>query len=621
MSGTQSDHGPDSPSATATWDWRVASDRVAFSASWHALLGDSKGDTTESLHAWLGRVHPDDVVALTRALDQHLSGATPEFRCEHRVRSAHGAFRWVLAHGVSKRTPEGTPVRLAGTLAEVPERNHTDSLVGVPSLFALRAHLATLVDRARRDPNHRFAVLIVDVDNFGAVNALLGHDGGDALLREALTRVARCLREGDLVARIGAHQPRQPRGDVGVGGHLGVDVGLPPLGGDECTVVLSSLADARDATRVAARIHDALAAPFPMAGHRLFVSASIGVVVSSAAHDTAEDLLRDSYSALVRAQAQGPGETQTFDDAIRAASSEFMEFAADLDQALSQGQFEMWFQPAVDLRDGSIVRAEALLRWRHPARGLLRPNIFVPLLDETGAIVPLGWRTIADACHALAGWRRETPHAHGLRLSVNLLARQFLAPDLVPQLIAAVTGAGLQPGDLEVEVSELEAMTHYDRLVEVSRTLRAAEFKVALDDFGIGLATTQHIRELAVHTLKIDRSYIGGHHRHGSSPAIVQYAVELAAILGIDVVAEGVETQTELDILKRLGCPLGQGFLFSRPVPHGQMLELLRRDAAASGADWWAGPQPESARRRRGSDAGLAGRPDQPGHRSGPPAP
>lgn len=611
MSGTYPDHGPDSPPAIATWDWRVDSDRVAFSAGWHALLGDTKGDTTESLHAWLGRVHPDDVAVLTGALDRHLSGATPEFRCEHRLRSAHGAFRWVLAQGVSERTSEGKPVRVAGTLAEVSEGNHTDPLVGLPSLFALRAHLATLVAGARRDPGQRFAVLFVDVDKFGAVNALLGHDGGDALLREALTRVARCLREGDLVARIGAHQP----------GHGGADVGLPPLGGDECTVVLSSLADARDAARVAARIHDALAAPFPIAGHRLFVSASIGLVVNSVAHDTTEDLLRDCYSALVRAQAQGPGGTQTFDDATRAASSEFMEFAADLDDALGEGQFEMWFQPTADLHDGSIVRAEALLRWLHPARGLLRPNIFVPLLDETGAIVPLGWRTIADACHALAGWRRETPHAQGMRLSVNLLAKQFLAPDLVPQLTAAVRGAGLHPGDLEIEVSELEAMTHYDRLVEISRELRAAEFKLALDDFGLGLATTAHIRGLAVHTLKIDRAYIGGHHRQGSSPAIVQYAVELAAILGIDVVAVGVETPTELELLKRLGCPLGQGFLFSRPVPQAEMLELLRRDAAAAGADWWAGQQPESARRRRGSDAGLAGTPGGPSPRSDPPAP
>ncbi len=236
----------------------------------------------------------------------------------------------------------------------------------------------------------------MDVDKFGAVNTLLGHDGGDVLLREALKRVARCLREGDLVARIGAHQARE-----------GTAVALPPLGGDECTVALSNLTDARDAQRVAARIHDALAAPFPIAGHRLFVSASIGIAVNSAAHDSAEDLLRDAYSALVRAQARGPAETQVFDDSARASASEFMEFASDLSAAIQEDQFEMWFQPTVDLGDGSIVRAEGLLRWRHPARGLLRPNIFVPLLDETGTIVPLGWKTIADACRSLAGVARR----------------------------------------------------------------------------------------------------------------------------------------------------------------------------------------------------------------------
>ena len=592
---TDSGSSPPAPSA-ARWDWRVDSDRVAFTAAWHALLGDTKGDTTEPLHAWLGRIHPDDVTTLTAALDKHLSGDTVEFVCEHRLRSTQGPFRWMLARGVAERTPDGTAVRLAGTLTEVTERNRTDPLVGLPSLFALRAHVERLVAAAQRDSAARFALLLVDVDTFGAVNTLLGHDGGDVLLREALKRVARCLREGDLVARIGAHYSAPQAGD-------GAGVALPPLGGDECTVALSNLTDARDAQRVAARIHDALAAPFPIAGHRLFVSACIGIAVNSAAHDSTEDLLRDAYSALVRAQARGPAETQVFDDSARASPSEFMEFASDLSAALQENQFEMWFQPTVDLGDGSIVRAEGLLRWRHPTRGLLRPNTFVPLLDDTGTIVPLGWKTIADACRSLAGWRESTTHAHSVRISVNLLARQFLSPDLVPRLTEAVATAGLHPGDLELEIAELEAMTHFDRMVEVSQALRAAEFKVALDDFGLGLATTEHIRSLAVHTLKIDRAYIGGGHHQGGSSAIVQYAVELAAILGIDVVAEGVETPTELGVLKRLGCPLGQGFLFSRAVAPAEFLDLLKLDAAAKGADWWAGPQPQTARRRRGSDA------------------
>lgn len=583
-------------SSAATWDWRVDSDRVAFSAAWHALLGDTKADTTESLHAWLGRIHPDDAAALTAALDQHLSGASHEFVCEHRLRSSQGPFRWVVARGVAERAADGRAIRLAGTLAEVSERNRTDPLVGLPSLFALRAHLERLMVAAQRDPAKRYALLLVDVDKFRAVNDLLGHDGGDVLLREALKRVAHCLREGDLVARIGAHHSAHQGGD-------NAGLALPPLGGDECTVALSNLTDARDAVRVAARIHDAMAAPFPIAGHRLFASACVGIVVNSAAHDSTEDLLRDAYSALVRAQARGPAETQVFDDSARAAAAEFMEFASDLSAAIQEDQFEMWFQPTVDLGDGSIVRAEGLLRWRHPARGLLRPNIFVPLLDDTGTIVPLGWKTIAEGCRSLASWRAATPHAHGVRISVNLLARQFLSPDLVARLTDAVAAAGLRPGDLELEVSELEAMTHFDRMVEVSEGLRAVGFKLALDDFGMGLAATEHIRGLGVHTLKIDRAYIGGGHQHGGSSAIVQYAVELAAILGIDVVAEGVETPTELGILKRLGCPLGQGFLFSRAVEPAEFLSLLKLDALAKGADWWAGPQPQSTRRRRGSDA------------------
>ena len=368
-----------------------------------------------------------------------------------------------------------------------------------PAWLALRACVARLVQAARQDPAVRFALLLVDLDRFGAQNEQLGHDTGDALLRETLGRVARCLREGDLVARLGAN-----RGGEGAP----PDVALPPLGGDECAVVLSSLADPRDSARVAARIHDAMAAPFAVAGQRLFTSVSIGISTNSAAHDSAEDMLRDAYSALVRAKARGPSETQLFDDSAKAGLSEFMEFAADLSAAITDHQFEVWYQPLVDLHDGSIVRAEALLRWRHPSRGLLRPNTFVPLLEQTGTIVPVGWEALGAACAALAAWRRAHAPAHGIRVSVNLLARQFLEPDLLDRLDAATRSAGLEHGDLEVEIAEMEAISNYDRAVEVTRALRDAEFKIALDDFGLGLAATEHIRALGVHTLKIDRAYM-----------------------------------------------------------------------------------------------------------------
>jgi EAL domain-containing protein (putative c-di-GMP-specific phosphodiesterase class I) len=283
-----------------------------------------------------------------------------------------------------------------------------------------------------------------------------------------------------------------------------------------------------------------------------------------------------------------------------------MEFAADLSAAITDHQFEVWYQPMVDLHDGSIVRAEALLRWRHPSRGLLRPNTFVQLLEQTGTIVPVGWEALGAACAALAAWRTAHAPAHGIRVSVNLLARQFLEPDLIDRLDAATRSAGLDHGDLEVEIAEMEAMSNYDRAVEVTRALRAAEFKIALDDFGLGLAATEHIRALGVHTLKIDRAYIGGTQEQAGSSAIVQYAVELAAILGIDVVAEGVETPTELDTVRTLGCPLVQGFLFSRPIAADEMLALLQRsDATPAGTAWWAGGQPESTRRRRDSDVEM----------------
>ena len=572
------------PAPAATWDWPVTSDRVTYSAGWHALVGEPESPTTESLHAWLGRVHPDDVASVLHTLNAHLSGTTAAFTCEHRIRARGGRYRWVVAHGVAERGADGRATRLSGTLADVGERNRTDALAGLPGLVALQAHVQRLMAAADADPACRFALLLVDIDHFSAVNDTLGYDGADVLLREALRRLAAGLREGDLVARI------EPGVDGGVG--------LPPLSGDECALVLGNLTDARDALRVAARLHDAMAAPFPVAGHRLFLSAGIGIALNSAAHDGLHDLLSDAHSALVRAKAGGPAGTHLFDDSARAAAAEFMEFDADLDAAIRGDQFEMWFQPTVRLADGAIVRAEALMRWRHPVRGVLRPNIFVPLLHETGLMVALGWRTIAAACQSLAQWRTARADASGLRISVNLSASQFLTPDLVPRLETAVTAAGVAPQDVELELAELEVMSRFDEAVAVTRALRAAGFRVALDDFGLGLATTEHVRGLGVHTLKIDRSYLGGNPQRGASAAIVQYAIELGAILGIDVVAEGVETPTELGALARLSCPLGQGFLFSRAVPSGEFLRLLEA-GGASGTGWWAGAAPASTRRRR----------------------
>jgi predicted signal transduction protein with EAL and GGDEF domain len=594
MSSDGRDDGITSVAPTATWSWRVDSDRVAFSAGWHSIMGDPPVDDVRSLHAWLGRVHPDDIASLMTALDRHITGDTPQFVCEHRVRTRSGAFRWVVANAVVEREPGGKPSLLAGTLADVTDRNTRDPLAGLPGIGALRAHVARLVQAARRHPDTRFAMLLVDLDRFGALNEQHGLDTADALLREALRRVSRCLREGDMVARLGANHS---------GEGTPTDVALPPLGGDECAVVLSHLSDVRDALRVAARIHDAMAAPFPVAGQRLFTSASIGIASNSAAHDSAEDMLRDAYSALVRAKTRGPAETQLFDDSAKADAAEFMEFAADLAEAITGHQFETWFQPVVDLHDGSIVRAEALLRWRHPSRGLLRPNIFVPLLEQTGTIVPVGWESLTAACAALSRWRSAHAPAHGVRVSVNLLAQQFTAPDLLDQLAAATDAAGLDHDDLEIEIAEMEAMSHFEQTVAVTQALRGAGYKVALDDFGLGLAATEHIRGLGVHTLKIDRAYIGGNQHQGGSSAIVQYAVEVAAILGIDVVAEGVETPTELDALRALNCPLAQGFLFARPLTGDELLALLQRsDATPAGTAWWAGQQPITQRRRRDSD-------------------
>jgi diguanylate cyclase (GGDEF)-like protein len=447
--------------------------------------------------------------------------------------------------------------------SEVLSRAHAalhDLLTGLPNRTLLLNRLAELLEVPRGErarPKRRVGMILLDLDRFKVVNESLGHAAGDLLLVEVGRRLQRAARSTDTVAR---------------------------LGSDEFGVLLGPVRSAREAERVATRIERLLAEPFDLDGRDLSVGVSVGLAIGSVGDTAAGDLLKEAEIALHRAKADPLRSVIAFDPEMRAQTLDRATMEHDLRRAIDRDELVLHYQPLVSLDRGAIAGMEALLRWNHPARGLVPPLAFIPLAEETGQILPIGRWVLETACRQMREWQARRPAAAALVVSVNLSARQFAQADLVGDVAAILDRTGLDPAALELEITESVVMDQSEASIERLRGLRALGVKLVLDDFGTGYSSLSYLRRLPLDTIKIDRSFVSGLDAGESSndAPIVQAVISLAHGLGIDVVAEGIETQTQLAWLRRLGCDRGQGYLYARPLPSGRVELLL--DDAASGA-------------------------------------
>ena len=427
-----------------------------------------------------------------------------------------------------------------------------DSLTFLPNRSRFTELLRRSINRSRVDDKFSFAMLFLDLDRFKVVNDSLGHTVGDELLVAAARRLERCVRPGDTVAR---------------------------LGGDEFTVLVDNTLNVGDATRVAERIMAELQRPFFLRGQDVFVSVSIGIALSSSGYEHPDDLLRDADLAMYRAKASGKSRYVVFDHAMHARAVALLQLETDLRLAIERNEFRLVYQPVVWAGTGRIGGIEALVRWQHPQRGLVTPDTFLPVAEETGLVVQMGNWVLREACHQLAAWQREHPSASDVSISVNLSARQFVHPELIARVTEAVESSGLSPRNLRLEFTESVLIEQEEPVIETISKLHALGIHLDLDDFGTGYSSLGYLHRFNLDGLKIDRSFVGNIGENGEHSEIVRTIVALANNLGMLVIAEGVETASQLAVLQAVECDLVQGYLFGGALDAEEITALLAEGA------------------------------------------
>ncbi len=513
----------------------------------------------ENPELWLtGVIHPEDRPQRSQFFPMLL--AQGHLSAEYRILRPDGEVRWLSDRARVIKDEQGQVCRLDGIIYDITERRRAeeqlaydalhDGLTGLPNRTRLMQRIERLLKRASQEPNYQFAVLFIDLDRFKLVNDSLGHASGDQFLVAIASEIQHCLRGTDTVAR---------------------------LGGDEFTILLDGIQGIEDAIHIAERVLARLTRPLRLGDRHLFTSASIGIVLGTPQYPSGTELLRDADIAMYRAKGAGRSRYAIFDQNMHAETMKLLQVENDLRQALRREEFLLHYQPIVCLQTGNLAGFEALVRWQHPQRGLVSPDEFIPVAEDTGLIVPLGEWVLRESCRQLSCWNLERPLEKPLIISVNLAVHQLKEPDLIEVIDRILLETGLDSRCLKLELTESMLVENVEAMIKTMTYLRARHIQLSIDDFGTGYSSLSYLHRFPVSTLKIDRAFVSRMAQDSENFEIVRAICTLAHSLGMKVVAEGIESVQEILQLRSLGCELGQGFYFSKPVDSEKAAALLDR--------------------------------------------
>lgn len=563
--------------ADGIWDWNLKTNHIYFSPRWKAMLGYEENEIRGAPDEWLQRIHSEDLAQVRVALAAHVQGYSQHFECEYRIKHKDGAYRWALARGLAVRDAVGKAYRMAGSQTDITTRKRTeeqlqfdafhDTLTGLTNRALFLDRLGRAIENTRRHPEMLFAVLFLDLDRFKVINDSLGHSLGDQLLSACARKLEDCLRSVDTVSR---------------------------FGGDEFVILLEDVKSEQDALDVAARIQRDLQDPIDLDGHQVVISASIGIVLSTLGYEDSDNLLRDADIAMYQAKMLGKACHVLFEAGMRQRMIQRLELENDLRKALEDqaGQrpdsqeLQVHYQPIVSLCTWKINGFEALIRWKHPRRGLIPPKEFIPVAEETGLIHSLGLWVLRQACQQMRLWQNQYPIDPPLTIHVNVSGKQFGQPDFVENIQCVLGETGLEPRCLSLEITESLFVENDERFNEMLRRLCNLGIQLQIDDFGTGYSSFSYLQRLPVSSIKIDSTFIANMKTGNNHAEIVRSIVTLAHSLGMNAIAEGVESEDQMTQLQALECTYGQGFFISRPAPGAVGQEILRQSQGTGKLDF-----------------------------------
>jgi len=539
-------------SSDGIWDWLIKNDQLYFSPRCLELLGLERDAPLQHMDDWVALLHRDDADAFQLSLRNHLEGISLAFQMECRIQHTNMTYRWFLIRGTSLRNEYGKAWRVAGSISDISERKLTDAMTGLPNRIVLYDRINQSIIKTRRRggagaTGGSFGIILMQIDRYETMREAYGQAFCDLVQKAVAQRLIGTLRTTDT---------------------------LTIMSENTMCILVDVMRDDTDLVRVANRVRSAAEEPITMGEESVMLTLSIGMAQAQPHHELADELIKDATAALNKARDEGGGQEVVFDPEMQRRARDRLRIEADLHQALRRDELLVLYQPIVDLNTDDLAGFEALVRWRHPTRGMVSPMDFIPIAEETGLIVPIGTWVLQQSCRQARAWIDGGANPD-LFVSVNVSSRQLDGPALPEIVRAALESNGLAPQRLKLEITESAVMRDFEVTLGLLNKLRSIGAGLSLDDFGTGYSSLSLLKRLPIDTLKVDRSFVSSMGVDSAGVRMVEAILQLARLFRLKVVAEGIERNEESELLRALSCEYGQGWLFGKPLPADICMERL----------------------------------------------